>query len=187
MNNNRRKPSWYLDYYRTTDDSDFVLRHFLRDYFFEHRLRFIIYLRKAQNSRFRLRKLYFHFKLYIYSRKYGLEIKPETTIGKGFVLNHPYNITVSRGAIIGDNVTMLKGSTIGMSSGKQAGIPKIGNRVYIGINSTLVGGIVVGDDVVIAPNTFVNQDIPSHSVVVGNPCVVIHKDNATAPYIWKTV
>ena len=39
----------------------------------------------------------------------------------------------------------------------------------------------------IAPNTFVNQDIPSHSVVIGNPCKIISKENATAQYIWKRV
>lgn len=45
---------------------------------------------------------------------------------------------------------------------------KIGNRVWIGINAAIVGGITIGDDVLIAPNSFVNQDIPSHSVVFGN-------------------
>ena len=182
-----KRSKWIFDYYRTTDDATFTTMHFVKDYIFEHRLRFIIYLRKAQCSNLRLAKLFYDYKLYKYSRKYGIEIKSDTVIGKGFVLNHPYNITVSRGAIIGDNVTMLKGSTIGMSGGKRSGIPKIGNKVYIGINSTIVGGIEVGDDVVIGPNTFVNQDIPSHSIVIGNPCVVIHKENATAPYIWKTV
>ena len=183
----KKRAKWYPDYLRATDDEDFVLKHFIRDFVFYHRLRFVIYLRKAQFSKLKMVRLFFSYKLYRYSRKYGIEIKPDTVIGKGFVLNHPYNITVSRGAVIGDNVTMLKGSTIGMSGGKKRGVPKIGNKVYIGINSTIVGGIEVGDDVVIAPNTFVNQDIPCHSIVIGNPCIVIHKANATAPYIWKTV
>lgn len=182
-----RQKIWKLDYYRTNDDDSFVLLHFLKDYIFQHRLRFIIWLRKAQCSSNRFTKVFYDYKLYRYSRKYGIEIKSETKIGKGFVLTHPYNITISPEAIIGDNVSMMKGSTVGVSNGKKPGAPKIGNRVYIGINSTIIGGIIIGDDVLIAPNTMVNEDIPSHSIVLGNPCIVIPKDNATKEYIWKTV
>lgn len=182
-----KKPTWHLDYYRTTDDLEFKLSHYIRDYIFQHRLRFMICFRKAQRCRFKPLKLFYDFKLYIFSRKYGIEIKSDTKIGKGFVMTHPYNITISPGAVIGDNVSMMKGSTIGLSGGKREGVPTIGNKVLIGINSTVVGGITVGDDVLIAPNTFVNEDIPSHSVVIGNPCKIIHKENATKQYIWKTV
>ena len=45
------------------------------------------------------------------------------------------------------------------------------------------GGVTVGEDVLIAPNTYVNCDIPSHSVVFGNPCIIKHRDNATEGYI----
>lgn len=173
---------WYDDYYRTTDDDSFVFSHFIKDYIFQHRLRFIICFRKAQNSKNRIKKYYYNYKLYKYSRKYGIEIKSETQIGKGFVLTHPYNITINPEAKIGNNVTMLKGSTIGLNKGKA---PIIGNCVYIGINATIIGGVSIGNDVVIAPNSFVNQDIPDHSIVIGNPCIVKHKENATASLIWK--
>ena len=181
------KISWKDDYYRSNDDEKFVLLHFLRDYVFHHRLRYIIYFRKAQNAKFKLSKLYFAYKLHIYQKKYGIEIKPSTKIGKGFMMTHAYNITVSPFATIGENVTMMKGSTIGLSGGKRRGAPTIGNCVYIGINSTIVGNVTIGNDVLIAPNTFVNQDIPDHSIVIGNPCVIIPKENATAEYIWKKV
>ena len=81
----------------------------------------------------------------------------------------------------------MKGATIGLSQGKKPGAPRLGNCVYVGINSTILGGIVIGDDVMIAPNTFVNQDIPSHSVVIGNPCRIIPKENATKQYIYYRV
>lgn len=181
------KRIWYHDYYRSTDDNKFIFIHFLRDYLLQHRLRFIICFRKAQNSNTRIKRAFYNFKLYRYSRKYGIEIKSETKIGKGFVLVHPYNITVTPYAKIGNNVSMLKGSTIGISGGKKRGAPTIGDNVYIGLNSTVVGKICIGNDVVIAPNTFVNQDIPSHSVVIGNPCIIIPKENATEEYIWKKV
>lgn len=86
--------------------------------------------------------------------------------------------------MIGSNCNIHKGVTIGQENrGVRAGTPTIGNCVWIGINSTIVGKITVGNDVLIAPNTYVNCDIPSHSVVFGNPCIIKHKDNATENYI----
>ena len=70
--------------------------------------------------------------------------------------------------------------------GSRKGTPIIGNSVWLGINSAVVGSVSVGDDVLIAPNSFVNCDIPSHSIAIGNPCRIIHKDNATESYINHT-
>ena len=64
---------------------------------------------------------------------------------------------------------------------------KSGITLYIGLNATLLGGIKIGDEVLIAPNTFVNQDIPSHSIVVGNPCKVIPKENAADKYLYYKI
>ena len=62
-------------------------------------------------------------------------------------------------------------------------MPVIGNNVWIGVNSTIVGKIRIGDDVLIAPNTYINCDISDHSVVFGNPCIIKHRDNATEGYL----
>jgi serine O-acetyltransferase len=62
-------------------------------------------------------------------------------------------------------------------------VPTIGNHVAVGINSTVVGNIVIGDDVMIAPNAFVNFDVPAHSVVLGNPGVIHAKEEATKGYV----
>jgi len=176
--------NWFLDYARTTDDyKNFILKHFIKDYIFQHRLRYMIYFRKCQNTNNNFFKLFYKFKLYMLCRKYGIEIKPQTQIGEGFLMVHPYNITIAPKAVLGRNVTMLKGSTIGKSEGKKPGVPIIGNDVFIGLNSTVLGGIVIGDDVLIGPNTVVNKDIPSHSVVIGNPCIIIHRENATKDYL----
>ncbi len=67
--------------------------------------------------------------------------------------------------------------------GKRKGVPTIGNRVCINANSVIVGKITIGDDVVIAPNTFVNFDVPSHSIVIGNPATIHHRENATEGFI----
>lgn len=182
-----KSKAWYLDYIRSTDDKDFVLLHFIRDFIFQHRLRYIIYFRVAQNTKNRILKLFCEYRLYRLGRKYGIEIKSSTRIGAGFVMKHPYNITVTPYATIGKNVNILKGATVGISGGVHRGAPVIGDCVYIGINSTIVGGIKIGDDVMIAPNTFINQDIPSHSIVVGNPCKIIHKEDATKEYVFYRV
>ena len=55
--------------------------------------------------------------------------------------------------------------------------------MWIGAGAVVVGKIFIGDDVLIAPNTFVNCDVPSHSIVYGNPCIIKHRDFATENYI----
>ena len=119
--------------------------------------------------------------------RYGLEIPWNIKVGKGLYLGHAYNITINPNAEIGEWCNIHKGVTIGQQNrGKLKGAPKIGNRVWIGVNATVVGKIIIGDDVLIAPNAYVNCDVPSHSVVIGNPCQIHHKDNATEGYINHT-
>lgn len=170
-----------------TDDAELIWTHFIKDFLFQHRLRYMVYFRKAQKSKNRFTRLFYEYKLFRLCRKYGIEIKTKTKIGPGFVMCHPYNITISPYATIGRNVNILKGATVGLSYGKQPGAPKIGNCVYVGINSTVLGGITIGDDVLIAPNTFVNQDVPSHSIVIGNPCKIIPVKDATSKYIYYRI
>lgn len=128
-----------------------------------------------------------HIMCYFYSRRYGLEISPQAKIGKGLYLGHPYNITVGSGCVIGDNVNLHKGCTIGSTSGKNWGSPTIGNCVWIGVNAIVVGKIAIGDDVLIAPGAYVNFDVPPHSIVLGNPGVIHHKEDATIDYIGNRV
>lgn len=108
--------------------------------------------------------------------------------GGGIYIGHAYNITINCRAKIGRNCNIHKGIVIGqVNRGSRKGCPIIGDRVWIGINSAIVGNVTIGDDVMIAPNSFVNVDIPSHSVVFGNPCVIKHKDRATEGYVNNIV
>lgn len=109
-------------------------------------------------------------------------------VAGGLYLGHPYNITISSGAVLGMNVNLHKGCTVGRENrGERKGYPTIGNCVSIGINSTVVGKIVVGDDVMIAAGAFVNRDVPSHSICIGNPCRIIHRNGATEKYVVNRV
>lgn len=119
---------------------------------------------------------------------YKCEISPEAKIAGGLYIGHPYCITINPNAKIGRNCNIHKGVTIGQENrGKRKGAPIIGNEVWIGVNSTIVGSITIGDDVLIAPNSYVNQDIPSHSVVFGNPCQIRSSQNATEGYINRKI
>ncbi len=139
-------------------------------------------LRRSHFSHGFIRR-FFSILLYLHSKKHGIEIKPETMIGKGLYIGHPYNITINSKVTIGDNCNIHKGVTIGIENrGARKGAPTLGNCVYVGINSTIVGKIIIGDDVLIAPNTFVNCDVPSHSIVIGNPCIVKTKDKCCTEF-----
>ncbi len=147
---------------------------------FSFQIRYVRLWRKANQKMTVLRKL----RLLRYARKYGLEISPGAKIGKGLYLGHPYNITVASGVVLGNNVNLHKGCTIGRENrGAREGVPTIGSCVAVGINATVIGNIHIGNDVMIAPNSFVNFNVPDHSVVVGNPGVIHQKEEATTGYI----
>lgn len=124
----------------------------------------------------------------IIKRKMNVELFGKTDIGKGLYIGHPYGITINSGVVIGENCNIHKGVLIGQENrGLRKGVPTIGNSVWIGVNAVIVGKIHIGDDVLVAPNSYVNCDVPSHSVVFGNPCIIKHRDNATEGYINNKV
>lgn len=146
--------------------------------------KFHYFFRKSQTTSNCILAKYYHFRYHRLKDKNGLEIDYHTQIGKGFYIGHPHNITINESALIGENVNIHKGATIGRENrGERKGAPTIGDCVWIGINATIVGRITIGDDVMIAPNSYVNCDVPAHSIVFGNPCRIIHRDNATKDYI----
>lgn len=146
--------------------------------------KFSYYFRKASTCNNKILQLYYRLRFRMISNRHGMEISWRTVVGKGLYIGHPYNITINEKAVLGDNINIHKGVTIGQENrGERKGNPTIGNQVWIGINATVVGKVMIGDDVLIAPNAYVNCDVPSHSVVIGNPCNVIHKDAATDNYI----
>jgi serine O-acetyltransferase len=119
-----------------------------------------------------------------YSLKTGIQIGWHSQIGEGLVLVHCGNIAVNNAAVIGKNCTMYHGVTVGMEfRGERKGNPVIGDNVWIGSNACVVGNITIGDDVLIAPLSFVNFDVPSHSIVIGNPARIIPREHATEDYI----
>lgn len=130
-------------------------------------------------------RYYWHrYKLLRYSMKYGYQIGEEAEIGPGFYMGHRGTVIVNGKSKIGANVNIATGVTIGQENrGERQGFPEIGNKVWIGSNSVIVGRVNIGDNVMIAPNTFINFDVPSNSIVVGSPAKIIPNKEATLGYI----
>lgn len=129
---------------------------------------------------------FWNIRLWNLTKKTQITIPSEVECGKGLYIGHLGRIIIHPDVKLGENVNIATGVTIGQTNrGKRKGVPQIGNKVWIGTNAVIVGNITIGDDVMIAPNSFVNCDVPAHSIVVGNPAVISHRDNATDGYINK--
>lgn len=108
----------------------------------------------------------------------GIDINPGATIGEYFFIDHGTGIVVGETTIIGDNVKMYQGATLGALS--PAGMrsvpgerrhPKVGNNVTIYAGSTLLGGATeIGDNVVIGGNAFLTSSVePNTTVSIKKP------------------
>lgn len=145
--------------------------------------RYIYIFRKCQNTKGIIQK-YYRFRLHKLSLKTQIQIPYTCKIGDNFSIGHLGCVIINPGSVIGNHVCVNAGVTIGQENrGPRKGYPTIGDRVWIGANAVVVGKIKIGNDVLIAPNAFVNIDVPDHSVVIGNPAVIKHKDNATEAYL----
>lgn len=146
----------------------------------------LYYYRKLQTAK-GLRYVIFRALNSLLHKKMSVEIPLSIKLGKGALFLHPYSITFNSGCQIGDNFTICKGATIGNSKTGKIGVPIIGNNVYVGLNSTVVGGIHIGDDVMIAANTFVNFDVPDGALVLGSPGVIHRRDKSSYPYVSNSI
>ncbi len=117
-----------------------------------------------------------------------IQIPPEVTAGEGLYIGHLGRIILHPDTVLGKNVNLSTGITIGQANrGSKKGTPVIGDEVWIGTNAVIVGKIRIGNDVMIAPNAYVNTDVPDHSIVIGNPAVIHPKEHATEGYINRKI
>ncbi len=100
----------------------------------------------------------------------GIEIHPSAQIGRGLFIDHGSGVVIGETAVVGDNVTLFQGVTLG-GTGKERGKrhPTIGNNVVIGAGAKILGNITIGDNSMIGANAVVIRDVAQHSTVVGVP------------------
>lgn len=103
----------------------------------------------------------------------GVDILPRARIGGGCILAHGLGLVVGGYSVIGEDCTLLHGVTLGEVRFDEIDYPAVGNRVTIGAGATLLGGIKVGDDAVIAAGAVVLSDVPAGATVAGVPARVI--------------
>lgn len=140
--------------------------------------------RKYQVNKDTIWRYYYKIRLNGLTKRTGIEFLGNTGIGEGLIIGHWGRIVVNSHAKFGNEIMLTHGVTIGRDlRGDRKGSPTFGNKVCIRTGSTVVGNITIGDDVLIAPNTFVNFDVPSHSVVIGNPASIHPKMDATKGHI----
>lgn len=125
---------------------------------------------------FYLRKCYFISRLISQwaRRATGIEIHPGAQIGKRLVIDHGMGIVIGETTIIGDDCLLYQGVTLG-GSGKEKGKrhPTLGNNVLVGAGAKVLGSFKVGDNVRIAANAVVLNEIPDHATAVGVPAKVV--------------
>lgn len=98
-------------------------------------------------------------------------IPPQVTVGEDFHIIHAEgSLSIHPDVVIGDRLGVMHNVTIGTNM--EGGPPVIGDDVFIGVNSTVLGNIRIGDRVRIAANTAVTTDVPSDSIVVGSPAKI---------------
>lgn len=125
--------------------------------------------------------IYYHFQI-----KFGIAISYKMRVGKGLYIGHHGGIVTNAMAVIGNNCNLSHQVTIGVTRrGNRAGVPTIGDNVYMGPGAKIIGKVRVGSHAAIGANCVVTKDVPNHGVVVGIPGKVISLEGS-AGYIHHT-
>ena len=159
-------------------------------FFFPLQMKYLTLWRKAAYYRRKggLLGTFYALRLEKLSERTQIQIPLEVTAGPGLYIGHLGRVILHPDTVLGKNVNLSTGITIGQANrGSKKGTPVIGDNVWIGTNAVIVGKVKIGNDVMIAPNAYVNTDVPDHSIVIGNPAVIHHKENATDGYINRQV
>lgn len=123
--------------------------------------------------------------LYLQNRAsdvFGADIHPAARIGHGIMIDHATGVVIGETAVVGNDVSMLHGVTLG-GSGKEGGDrhPKIGDGVLISVGAKVLGNIHVGDCAKIGGGSVVLTDVPAYSTAVGVPAKIVGKVSTPEP------
>lgn len=115
-------------------------------------------------------------------RSTGIEIHPGATIGRGLFIDHGHGVVIGETAVVGDNVTLYQGVTLG-GTGKEHGKrhPTVGNNVMISAGAKILGSFTIGENSKIGAGSVVLSEVPPNSTVVGVPGRVVKMNNVRVP------
>jgi serine O-acetyltransferase len=107
----------------------------------------------------------------------GVDIHPGARLGRRLFIDHATGVVIGETAIVGDDVTMYQGVTLG-GTGKQHGKrhPTICNNVFIGNNANVLGNVTVGENSRVGAGSVVLGDVPPNSTVVGVPAHIVYRN-----------
>lgn len=111
----------------------------------------------------------------------GIDLPCEVVVGRRFKIEHFSDIIISGDTVIGDDVVIRNGVTIGLRRTGVRGAPRIGNRVDIGTGAKILGDITIGDDVAIGANAVVLKDVPPNSIAIGVPAEIRSRKPVAPP------
>lgn len=116
------------------------------------------------------------------ARRTGIEIHPGATIGKGFFIDHGTGVIIGETTIIGDNVTLYQGVTLG-GTGKETGKrhPTLEDNVMVSAGAKVIGSFTVGKNSKIGAGSVVIEEVPPNCTVVGVPGYIVKQNNVKVP------
>ena len=116
------------------------------------------------------------------ARKTGIEIHPGATIGKGLFIDHGTGVIIGETTIIGDNVTLYQGVTLG-GTGKEQGKrhPTLKDNVMVSAGAKILGSFTIGENSKIGAGSVVLEEVPPNCTVVGVPGRIVKRDNVKIP------
>jgi serine O-acetyltransferase len=104
----------------------------------------------------------------------GIEIHPQARLGRRLVIDHGMGVVIGQTAVIGDDVTIYHGVTLGgVTLDRVQRHPVVGNGVIIGAGAKLLGAIEIGEGARIGANAVVTKHVSTGETVVGIPAVVV--------------
>lgn len=111
-------------------------------------------------------------------RKTGIEIHPGAKIGENFFIDHGNGVIIGETAVIGNNVTLYQGVTLG-GTGKEHGKrhPTIGDNVMISAGAKIIGSFQIGENSKIGAGSVVIEEVPPNCTVVGVPGRIVRRNN----------